>query len=39
MLLVKLEGRRKLRRPRHRWVNSIDKRKFREWIDLARDRD
>jgi hypothetical protein len=41
----KPEGKRPLRRPRHRWVESIkmDLREIRwdvmDWIDLAQDRD
>jgi hypothetical protein len=45
LLVGKPEGRRTLRRPRHRWVNNIkmDLGETRwsgvDWIDLAQDRD
>jgi hypothetical protein len=45
ILVGKPDGKRPLRRPRHRWVDNI-KKNLREagwggmnWIDLARDRD
>jgi hypothetical protein len=45
ILVRKPEGKRPLRRPRHRWVDNIkiDPRKIglggMDWIDLAQDRD
>jgi len=45
VLLGKPEGRRPLRRPRHRWVDNIrmDLREvgcgYMDWIELAEDRD
>ena len=45
VLLGKMEGRRPMRRPRHRWVDNIrmDLQEvgcgYMDWIELAQDRD